>query len=97
MSRTPMLGPGSRGPVWLLSVGVPQSLKGFLQHLGPNRDQILTSENPQLRRTPKHRTRTEAAVAPPAPQGLPWSWDWPGWQHEDGPLWSQPREAPQRP
>lgn len=71
MSRTPMLGPGSRGPVWLLPVGAPQSLKGFLQHLGPNRDQILTSENPQLRRIQKHRIRTEAVVTPSGPPGPP--------------------------
>lgn len=34
----------------LYPVGASQFLKGFLQHLGPNGDQILTSENPQLRR-----------------------------------------------
>lgn len=52
-SPHPALGLGSKGPMWLCPVGASQFLKGFHHHLGPNRDQILTSENPQLQRRPE--------------------------------------------
>lgn len=44
MSPTPHTGTGPGGPVWLLPDGASQSLKGVLQHQGPDREQILTSE-----------------------------------------------------
>lgn len=44
----PTLGLGSKRLVWLYPVGASQFSKGFCQHLGPNRDQILSTKNPQL-------------------------------------------------
>lgn len=79
-------------------VGPPTS-ESFLQHLGPNRDQILRSEAPPLEEVLKHRTRTEAGCPSPHPEGFPLSEQscvscgWPGWQGGNGPLWSVRRSC----
>lgn len=65
-----LLGLSSRRPVWLYPVGASQFLKGFLQHLGSNGDQILTSENPQLRPEAQDEDRS-CGAPPPCPKGLP--------------------------
>ena len=54
-----------------LFCGASQFLKDFHQHLGPNRDQMLTSENPQLQRRPEAQEEDRSYGTPSPPPGLP--------------------------
>lgn len=100
VSHPPRWDLAPRGWCGSTPLGPPSFRKASVSIWDPTETRSFPLRTLSCEESLKHRMRTEATVSPPGPPGLPFvraessvSCGWPGWQHEDDPLWSQPGEV----